>query len=114
ETLLTTVHDTAMAQRIQMELLGIWPTQARLALRQGAYEQAEYALEEALTLTRTMPFPYAEAKALYVYGLLHVRKGEPEHAREKYEAALAICARLGERLYAEHVEQALAALLGRS
>jgi len=71
-----------MAQRVQMELLGIWPTQARLALQRGAYEQVECALEDALTLSRAMPYPYAEAKALYVYGLLHMQKGEPEQACE--------------------------------
>jgi hypothetical protein len=31
-------------------------------------------------------------------------------ARSRYGQALAICARLGERLYAEHIERALAAL----
>lgn len=35
-------------------------------------------------------------------------QGEPERAREKYRAALAICARLGEGLYHPHIERALA------
>jgi hypothetical protein len=57
-----------------------------------------------------MPYPYAEAKALHVYGQLHAAKGEPALAREKYEAALAILTRLGEWLYRSHVERALAKL----
>ena len=57
-----------------------------------------------------MGYPYGEAKTLYVYGLLHTRKGEPEQACAQLEAALSICARLGERLYAEHAERALAEL----
>jgi hypothetical protein len=69
--------------------------------------KAELALQEAISLARTMPYPYAEAKALYVYGHLHASKGEPEQARETYQAALGICARLGERPYAERIERAL-------
>ena len=59
-----------------MELLGIRPTQARLALRRGACDEAEAALAAMLALCRAMPFPCGEANALYIYGLLHVRKGE--------------------------------------
>jgi hypothetical protein len=84
--------------------------QARLCIRQQRWAEAEAALEEALSLCRAMPYPWAEAKALYVSGLLHKAKGEQEAARELLEAALAICARLGERLYAEQMEQALAGL----
>jgi hypothetical protein len=43
-------------------------------------------------------------------GLVHQAKGEQEATRKRLEAALAICARLGERLYAEQMEQALAGL----
>jgi tetratricopeptide (TPR) repeat protein len=83
---------------------------ALAAIQQDRWQEAEGALEQALAITRAMPYPYAEAKALYVSGLLHTQKGEPEQARERLEAALAIQKRLGERMYAEHVEQTLAAM----
>jgi hypothetical protein len=54
-----------------------------------------------------MAAPYAEAKTLYVSGLLSQARGEPEQAREQLEAALTILTRLGERLYARPIEQAL-------
>jgi hypothetical protein len=79
-------------------------------MRQQRFGEAEAALEEALILCRAMPYLWAEAKALYVSGLLHQAKGEQQVARERLEAALAICARLGERLYAARIEEALAAL----
>jgi hypothetical protein len=41
-----------------------------------------------------------EVKTLYVYGQLHTGKGEPQEAREKYEQALLVCDRLGDRLTA--------------
>ncbi len=82
---------------------------ALLALRQGRWREAMDALDAALALARAMPYPYAEAKALYVYGLLHVARGEPEQARARLDAALAILARLGERAYAARAEQVRAA-----
>jgi tetratricopeptide (TPR) repeat protein len=81
--------------------------QAMLAMRRGQWEEAQRALDEAFSRSHAMPYPYAEAKALYVYGRLHVAKGELGTARERFEQALAILHRLGERLYAEHVEQEL-------
>ena len=55
-----------------------------------------------------MPYPYAEAKALYVYGQLRTAQGEHDQARASFEEALAILNRLNERLYATRVECALA------
>ena len=82
--------------------------QALLALRQDRWQDAGAALDEAISLAHAMPYPYAVAKARYIYGDLHAARGEQEGAREQYEAALAILGQLGERLYAEQVERALA------
>ncbi len=82
--------------------------QARLAARCGQWEQAEQAICEAIKHARAMPMPYAEAKALYTSGLLALQRDEAAQAHEQLQAALAILARLGERLYAEQAEQALA------
>jgi tetratricopeptide (TPR) repeat protein len=82
--------------------------QAILAARQEHWPEAVAALEEAQALARAIPYPYAEAKALYTYGQLYAAKGEPAQARETYEQALAILDRLGEGLYRPHVERALA------
>jgi transcriptional regulator with XRE-family HTH domain len=83
---------------------------ALVAIAQGRCAQAETALEEAVARAHGMPYPHAEAKALYVYGKLHAAKGEPDLARGKYEAALSICKRLGEGLYRPYIERALADL----
>jgi tetratricopeptide (TPR) repeat protein/transcriptional regulator with XRE-family HTH domain len=100
----------AQAENNRLAPVEVLRVQALLATRRRRWRKAEAALEEALRLTRAMPYPHAEAKALYVYGLLHVAKGERRQACERFEAALTICRHLGERLYAEHVEQALAQL----
>jgi hypothetical protein len=51
---------------------------------------------------------YATAKARHVCGLLQTSKGKLTQAREQFGAALGILNQLGERLYAEHIERALA------
>ena len=50
-------------------------------------------------------YPYGEARVLHVYGRLHARREEPEPARRRLEAALAICTRLSARLEAERIER---------
>jgi tetratricopeptide (TPR) repeat protein len=94
-----------------------WPAMADaqrywawIAVVRGDLDAAQQALDQSLALARPMPRPYSEAKTLYVYGLLCVAQGDPAQARAHLEEALAICARLGERLYAEHIERALGAL----
>lgn len=82
--------------------------QALLALQQRRWRKALGAINESLA--RAIAYPYAEARALYVYELLHATRGEPGDACARLEAALAILARLGERMYAARVEEALAAL----
>ena len=69
--------------------------------------QTEQALQEALTLCRSMATPYAEAKTFYTAGLVSRKRREFEPARQRLEEALGICTRLGERLYAQHIEQLL-------
>jgi tetratricopeptide (TPR) repeat protein len=81
---------------------------ARIWTRMGRWEDARECLEEALTLTRAMPYPYGEGRILSVYGVLHARKGEADQARARLEAALAIYKRLGARKDVEWTEQALA------
>jgi tetratricopeptide (TPR) repeat protein/transcriptional regulator with XRE-family HTH domain len=83
-------------------------TQALVALRQRRWGDARDALEYALALSRAMAYPYAEARTLFVYGLLHRQNGDREQAVVCLMAGLAILQRLGERFYAERIEQVLA------
>jgi tetratricopeptide (TPR) repeat protein len=110
EALLAEASAVATAHLRRWALLGVRHSQARLALRQGRWQEVAQALAEALALSQAMHTPYEEAQTLYFSGLLHRKLGEPQPARERLEAALAILHRLGERLYAERVEQLLAGL----
>jgi tetratricopeptide (TPR) repeat protein len=94
----------------RLDLVDALRVQAMVALRQERWTEAEAALREGLSLARDMPYPYAEARLLQVYGELHLHKAEPEPARERLEAALAIFQRLGARRDAVCTEQALSTL----
>jgi transcriptional regulator with XRE-family HTH domain/tetratricopeptide (TPR) repeat protein len=83
---------------------------ALIASRMGRWPEAAAMLEEAVALPQAMPYPYAEAKARYVYGQFHMARSEPDLAREQYIAAVAICERLGEGLYRPHIERNLSDL----
>jgi tetratricopeptide (TPR) repeat protein len=84
--------------------------QALVASLQGRWDGATTAVEEGLSLARSMPYPYVEARTLQVYGLLYCQRDEPQAAREQLQAALAIFRRLGASKDVEHTEQLLATL----
>jgi len=110
DALLRQAMSRAQAQQVRPVLAEALRIRGLLSLRQARWPEAQAALEEAQALCQVMPAPYLEAKVLYSYGLLHLAQGEPVLARARLEAALALLNRLGERLYAEHVERALTPL----
>jgi tetratricopeptide (TPR) repeat protein len=108
QELLAQVLSTARQARMNPTLVQALRVQALILSKQERWEEAEQALQEALTLCRGMGTRYAEAKTLYTAGLVSHQNREWAPARQRFEAALTILERLGERLYAGHVEQLLA------
>ena len=100
----------ARARRYRLILVDALRVQGLVALRQKWWLEAARALDEALSIAESIPYPYGRARALHIYGLLHVEIGEPEPARERLEEALAILQRLGARRDSARVEQALSGL----
>ncbi|HYT34480.1 MAG TPA: tetratricopeptide repeat protein, partial [Ktedonobacteraceae bacterium] len=110
QALLAQVLSIARQAQMGPTLVQALRVQALVLSKQAHWEEAEHSLEEALTLCRGMAAPYAEAKTLYVAGLVSRERMEFEPAHQRFEAALKILEQLGERLYARSIEQ----LLGRS
>jgi tetratricopeptide (TPR) repeat protein len=98
----------ARDQQVALALLDAWRIQALVLSRCDGGVEAVRQLRRVALLCANMPYPYGEAKALYVHGLVLLREGELEAARARLGAARAILERLGEGLYAPHVERALA------
>jgi tetratricopeptide (TPR) repeat protein len=105
EHLLTRLVTETRAAQLHQVLCDALRVQGLLAIRQGHWREAEQALEEALRLARGFPYPYGEAKILMWSGYLLLQRRRREQAQQQFAAALAILARLGERLYARHIEQ---------
>jgi predicted ATPase len=110
EALLERAAPQAEAQRHYLALLDVLRIRGLLCLHRQHWQEGREVLEQALSLARGMPHPYAEAKILYVAGCLETARGDPDTARRHLTAALTICTQLGERLYAEHIERAVSAL----
>jgi tetratricopeptide (TPR) repeat protein len=102
--------DEGMLFEARIELPHVLRVSAMLARRQNRWEDAEGDLVEALGMTRAMGMPYNEALVLQEYGHLQVARGEPDDARTRLEAALAIFQRLGARPDIERTEQLLSGL----
>lgn len=107
QALLSQVLRTARQARMGPALVQALRVQVLVWSQQGRWEEAEHGLQEALKLCRVIAAPYAEAKTLYVAGLVLRQRGEFEPASQRFEAALTILERLGERLYARSIEQLL-------
>jgi transcriptional regulator with XRE-family HTH domain/tetratricopeptide (TPR) repeat protein len=105
----------ARTEHIHLALVDALRVEALLALEAGNAQKeqmagATRALEESLALCRAMPYPYAEAKALYVFGLVERARGGAAAiaaARDRWRDALRLLGALGERLYAERIQAAL-------
>src|SRR5262249_1776276 len=68
EALVSTCLRRAREQEARIVVPDALRVQAQVAARRGDWPEAEGRLEEGLALARAMPYPYAEAKTLAVYG----------------------------------------------
>ena len=107
QALLAQIFREARQAKMRPALVQALRVQALVLSKLERWEEAENALQEALTLCRGMAAPYAEAKTLNTAGLVSHKKGELEPSRQRFEATLTILEQLGERLYARSIEQLL-------
>jgi tetratricopeptide (TPR) repeat protein len=106
----TEAVEAAIQHSRRLRLVEALRAEGMVRTRQEQWEVARGRFEDAVSLAHSMPYPHAEARILYEYGLLHVRKAEPERARERLAEALVIFRRLGARKDVERTEQESAAL----
>jgi len=100
----------AVAEHNRLALIEALRVGGMAAIRQGRWEDGENSLNEALSLSQTMQCPYHEARVRYCFGLLGVARATPNEAIAQLTAARAMLRALGERLYCDHIERALAHL----
>jgi predicted ATPase/transcriptional regulator with XRE-family HTH domain len=91
-------------------LMDVLRVKGMSSARRQQWGDANTELEEALRMSKAMLTPYAEAKILFALGRLELAREETRGARTYLEAALGMCARLGEGLYRQQVQHTLVAL----
>lgn len=94
----------ARSEGIRLALVEGLRVSALRELRGGNRDAALASLDESLALCRAIKYPYGEIRALYTLAHLHARSGESALARKRLDDALALCASMGERLYAARIE----------
>lgn len=99
--------ERARAQHYYLALADALRVQGVVMAVDHQWEQVVTVFEEAVSLARSMPYPYAEARALFEWGRALDGNGEHEKARERLKAALAIFHRLGASPYIEWTDQVL-------
>ncbi|HEX6817621.1 MAG TPA: AAA family ATPase [Ktedonobacterales bacterium] len=103
----TTQAETEQNQLALVEGLRI---SARALQKQAKLAAAVAAIERALALAEAMPCPHQTARVHFTFGLIEAEEGQHEAAVRHLQAAQSLLAQLGERLYAQHIEQALSEL----
>ncbi len=88
-----------------MDLLRVLGT--TMSRRRGR-EEAQHAFGEAVAVARAIGNRYAEARALYEWGLADTGGPEGRHVRDRLEEAAKMFRALGSRPYAELAQKALA------
>ena len=100
----------ATREHIRLAQVDALRVQALLAARRSEFAEAARALDEGLSISRDLPYPYASAKLLYAAGLVARAQGDSEQARDTLRQARDALGALGEGLYLPLVEQALSSL----
>jgi hypothetical protein len=94
---------------LRLSLIDALSAQALFNAGCHQWSSAQTALDDAPRIARAIPAPYAEVKLLALAGEIAPARKRSNKARQLYESALAICDRLGERLYRERMQRALGA-----
>jgi tetratricopeptide (TPR) repeat protein/DNA-binding XRE family transcriptional regulator len=106
EAILTTWIAQCKRKFPQQCIDALWSLGAAQAAREH-WAEADASFTEAVALAHEMPYPYAEARALYHWGLAFLQRQRIAEARERLEDALLVFERLGATPYVERTKQML-------
>jgi tetratricopeptide (TPR) repeat protein len=81
--------------------------QGMILTRQERWDEADRAFEEAISMARSMPYPYVEGLVLHTKGLMFNQQGLDAQAQCALDKALGIFRRLGAHKDIELTESAL-------
>lgn len=100
--------ERARAHGHRLALAGLLRLRGMVLARRHRASEAEHAFEKAVSVAKSMRYPYAEARALYEWGLMYVGGPHAKQGRDRLEEAAGILRRLGERPYSDLAREAMA------
>ena len=98
----------ARAQKNVLAPVDLLRVRGTLLASRRRWDDAERALEEAVSTARSIRYPYAEARALYEWGLMCAGRPHSGPGRALLEEAAGIFRRLGARPYSDLALQVMA------
>ena len=113
EQIVAEARARATTQQHRLALVDALRVQGMVLDRRRRRKEAQHAFQDAVLLARGMPHPYAEARALYEWGMMQSRERPSPRGRALLKEALVIFERLGARPYIQRTQQALAQLSRR-
>ena len=100
----------ARAQGNRLTLVELLRMRGMVSAWRLRWDEAERAFEEAVSVARSVRYPYAEARSLYEWGLMHAGKADLKQGLDRLEAAAEIFRGLGSRPYCDLTQKAMADL----
>ena len=102
--------ERARAQEHRLALVDMLRVRGMVLARRRNMDEAEGFFEDAVSIARSIHYPYAEARAFYEWGLMRIGRQETKQGRQRLESAAEIFRRLGARR--PYLDFALKAMAG--
>jgi tetratricopeptide (TPR) repeat protein len=100
--------ERATAQGHRLALVDLLRVHGMVLARRRREEGAQRVFEEAVSVARSIRYRYAEARALYEWGLMYAGGPGPERGHDRLEEAVEIFRELGSRPYYNLAHKAIA------
>jgi tetratricopeptide (TPR) repeat protein len=100
--------ERARTQGNRLALVELLKVRGMVLARRRSQDEAESAFEEAVSVARSVGYPFAEARVLYEWGSVGVVGPNPTRGRARLEEAGEIFRRLGSRPYSKLAQKAIA------
>jgi tetratricopeptide (TPR) repeat protein len=99
--------ERARTQGTRLALAELLRLRGMVLARRQRWDEAEHAFEEAVSVARSIRYPYAQARALYEWGLMCVRRRDTEQSRTLLREATETFRKLGSRPYSDMAQNAM-------
>jgi tetratricopeptide (TPR) repeat protein len=102
--------ERARAQGHRLALVELLRVRGMVLAGRRRWDEAEGAFEEAVSVARSIRYPYGEARAHFEWGLMYVGRPDKKQGRDRLEEAAEIFGALGSRPYSVLAQKAIAGL----